>query len=583
MKNDRIDYWLSGVVCLVLMMLFGVVGDAGGQEKYPVHPDSKVQEGVPKGKLVGPLKWESKIFPGTVREYGIYVPAQYDGKKPACVLVVQDGIGKARGWKLPTVMDNLIHKEQMPVTIGIFVSPGVVPAPNKDAQARYNRSFEYDGMGDRYARFLLEEILPAVGEKYNLSNDPNDRMIAGSSSGGICAFTVAWERPNEFRRVFSSVGTFVGLRGGDAYPVLVRKTETKPIRVFLQDGKNDLNIYPGGWWEANLDMLASLKFAGYDVKHVWGEGGHNGKHATAIMPDALKWLWRDYPKPIEAGKPAKRRMDILLDGEGWELVCEGHKFTEGPAVVPGGMMVFTDIPNGHMFRVNFDGNVKRVLEDTKRLNGLMFSKDGYLYGCEMETESIVRFDKDGKREVVVENAPCNDLVVLPNGDIYFTDPGNKKVWLIRDGEKRVVDTGIERPNGIMTSPDNTLLNVADSRGRFVYSFQIQPDGSLKHKQRFGHLHLADDPVVSGADGMTMDKEGRLYVATRVGIQVLDQPGRVHWILPLPGGAKPSNVAFGGPRMDVLYVTARDKVYRRKLKTKGARVWRESVKPPKPNL
>lgn len=212
-------------------------------DEYPVHPDSKPQEGVPPGEIKGPFEWKSDIFPGTVRQYAIYVPAQYDAAKPACSMIVQDGLGMANRWKLPTVLDNLIHKGDIPVQIGIFVSPGVVPAAGKDAEARLNRSFEYDGMGDRYARFLLEEILPEVSNSYNLSTDPNDRLIAGSSSGAICAFTAAWEHPNEFRRVFSSVGTYTSLRGGDEYPALVRKFENKPIRVFLQDGANDLDIF----------------------------------------------------------------------------------------------------------------------------------------------------------------------------------------------------------------------------------------------------------------------------------------------------------------------------------------------------
>ncbi|MFT4556498.1 MAG: gluconolactonase, partial [Planctomycetaceae bacterium] len=223
-------------------------------EEYPVHPDSIPQDGVPKGEIKGPFEWRSEIFPGTVRQYAIYVPAQYDAAKPACSMIVQDGLPKAQQWKLQTVLDNLIHKGDVPVQIGIFVSPGIVPAVNKNAQPRLNRSFEYDGMGDRYARFLLEEIIPEVAKSYNLSTDPNDRLIAGASSGAIAAFTAAWERPNEFRRVLSAIGTYTSLRGGDEYPSLVRKFENKPLRVYLQDGSNDLDIYAGSWWVANQAM-----------------------------------------------------------------------------------------------------------------------------------------------------------------------------------------------------------------------------------------------------------------------------------------------------------------------------------------
>jgi len=572
------------VVLLTLCALPVLTTSVSAQESYPVHPDSVEKEGVPRGKVEGPFKWRSDIFPGTVRDYWVYVPAQYDAAKPACVLVVQDGLNRARGWKLPTVMDNLIHAGDMPVTIGIFISPGVVPAPNDNAQPRFNRSFEYDAMGDRYARFLVEEILPEVGKSYNLSDDPNDRAIAGASSGAICAFTVAWERPDQFRRVLSTIGTYVGLRGGNEYPILIRKTEPKPIRVFLQDGSSDLDIYGGSWWVANQDMLSALKFAGYDVHHVWGKGGHNGKHSTAIMPDALRWLWRDYPEPITAGHSKQRRTDLLIDGQEWELVSEGHRFTEGPAVSPQGELFFTDVPNGKIHKVAADGTVSTFVDDSPGANGLAFGPDGKLYCCQGKTKRIVRYDADGNEEVVLEDVTTNDLTVLHNGHGYFTDPRNKQLWhFTTDGEKSVVDKGIEFPNGVVPSADQTLLWVADTRGRFVYSFQIQPDGKLLYKQEYGHLHRTDATGQSGADGMAVDTEGRLYVTSRMGLQVLDQLGRVHFIISKPHDGWLSNVTFGGPEFDVLYVTCGDRVYRRKINATGAMPWLQPVKPPKPRL
>ncbi|MCA9064935.1 MAG: esterase family protein, partial [Planctomycetaceae bacterium] len=244
------------------------------EESYPTPPEAMVHEGVPRGKVDGPFEFRSQLYPGTVREYWIYVPAQYDPAKPPCLMIVQDGMGRAGGWKIPTILDNLIHAGEVPVQLGIFVGHGSVPASNENAQPRFNRSFEYDGLGDRYARFLIEELLPEVRKSYEFSDNPNDRCLAGSSSGAICAFNAAWERPDAFRRVISTVGTYVGLRGGDQFPVLVRKTEPKPLRIFLQDGSNDLDIYGGSWWHANQAMLSALQFSGYDVKHVWGEGGH---------------------------------------------------------------------------------------------------------------------------------------------------------------------------------------------------------------------------------------------------------------------------------------------------------------------
>ena len=556
---------------------------ATGQENYDVHPDSIPQDGVPKGEIEGPFEWKSDIFPGTVRDYWLYVPAQYEKQKAACTIIVQDGLNRAKNWKLIDSMDNLIHKKEMPVTIGIFINPGVVPAPHENAQARFNRSFEYDALGDRYARFLLEEIIPEVEKKYNLSDDPNDRAIAGASSGAICAFTAAWERPDAFRRVLSTIGTYVGLRGGDVYPVLIRKMEPKPIRVFLQDGKTDLDLYGGSWWHANLNMLSAFQFAGYDVKHAWGEGGHNGKHAAAIMPDILRWLWRDHPEPIVAGRAKQRRTDILIPGQDWQLVSEGHRFTEGPAVNAQGEIFFTDIPADRIHKIDQDGNVSVFAENTNKANGLMFAADGSLYACQNEVKQIVKYDASGKATTVLQNAPCNDLILFENGG-YYTDPTNHKVWHFDfDGKRMLVDEGIGFPNGVIASPDRSLLIVSDTHGRFLHSYQIQPDGKLLYKQPYGHLHLTDDNAQSGADGMTVDDQGRIYVTTRLGVQVMDQLGRCHFIIRKPSDGWLSNVVFGGPKLDTLYATCGDKVFKRKLNAKGVVSWKTETKPPRPRL
>ena len=562
-------------------IMFGA--SAFAQEKYEPHPDSLPQEGVPKGKVEGPFQWHSKIFPGTVRDYALYIPAQYDPEKPACVFVVQDGLRRAMGWKIPTVLDNLIHKQEVPTTIGIFISPGVVPPPHENAQPRFNRSFEYDAMGDRYARFLIEEMLPEVSKSYNLSADPNDRAIAGSSSGAICAFTVAWERPDAFRRVLSTVGTYVSLRGGNEYPALVRKYEPKPIRVFLQDGSNDLNLYGGSWWIANQQMLSALEFSGYEVKHVWGEGGHNAKHSTAIMPDALRWLWHGYPEPIQSGVAPNRRTNIVIPGEDWQLVSEGHEYTDSPAVNARGEVFFADIDRGTIDRVGLDGEVERFASPGRGIGGLMFGSDGKLYGCHRGEDQIVRFDAEGKMETVVAKAPANDLVMLPSGT-YYTDSSNGKIWFVdKKGKRTLVDKGLRFPNGVVVSLDQTLLLVSDTGSRFTYSYQIQADGSLAHKQRYGHVHIPDDERGSGADGMTVDTEGRVYVTTEMGLQVFDQLGRCHLILTKPQDAFLSNVAFGGAELDTLYVTCEDKVYRRKVNATGVLSWQAPAKPPRPRL
>jgi enterochelin esterase family protein len=264
-------------------------------EEFKHGPDSMEKEGVPKGKVTKHT-WKSKIFDGTVRDYWVYVPAQYDAKKPACVMVFQDGawyVDRKGDFRVPTVFDNLIHQKKMPVTIGIFINPGVVPPTKPGGKAKENRSFEYDTLSDQYARFLEKEILPEVAKSYKLKTDAASRAICGISSGGICAFTVAWERPDLFSKVLSHVGSFTNIRGGDVYPGIVRKKEKKNIRVFLQGGEKDLDNVYGNWPLANKQMAAALKFAKYDHKFVMGDGGHNGKHGGAIMPESLIWLWRE--------------------------------------------------------------------------------------------------------------------------------------------------------------------------------------------------------------------------------------------------------------------------------------------------
>jgi len=270
-------------------------------DQYVPGPDSKEQPGVPKGEVTKYSWNESKIYPGTVRDYWVYVPKQYNPAKPACVFVCQDGIL----YSAPTVFDNLIHRKEMPVTIGIFIQPGDIPLkegeppkkrPDGRPPARRNRSVEYDTLSDTYSRFLIDEILPEVGKKYNLTKDPDGRCIAGSSSGGICAFTVCWERPDAFRKCFTTVGSFTNIRGGNKYPELVRNSPKKPIRMFQQDGANDIVNQFGSWPEANQAMAAALDEKGYDHKFVFGEGVHSGKHGTAIFPDVMRWIWRDSPK-----------------------------------------------------------------------------------------------------------------------------------------------------------------------------------------------------------------------------------------------------------------------------------------------
>ncbi len=287
---------MNATIRVVLLLMMAWMPKAvSAADSYQLGPDSHRQDGVPVGTVTQHQWTDSKVFPGTERDYWVYVPQQYEAEKPACVMVFQDGrnyVNEKGQFRTTVVFDNLIHQKAMPVTIGIFINPGVVPASEKQAKPRRNRSFEYDSLSDLYARFLLEEILPAVGKDYNLTRDPECRAIGGISSGGICAWTVAWERPDAFHKVLSHVGSFTNIRGGHVYPALIRKTERKPIRVFLQDGENDLDNLHGNWPLSNRQMAAALEFSKYDYKFVMGTEGHNGKHGGAILPESLKWLWR---------------------------------------------------------------------------------------------------------------------------------------------------------------------------------------------------------------------------------------------------------------------------------------------------
>lgn len=441
-------------------------------ETYSIDSASVVQATVPKGELLKFTFSNSKIFPGTWRQYWVYIPAQYDPEKPACVYVNQDRVE----WNAPVVFDNLIFKNQMPVTIGVFISPGNVVAAHQDsAFDRMNRSFEYDGLGDAYARFILEEILPDV-EKHNasdgrpirLSKNGNDRAIGGSSSGAIGAFTAAWERPAEFSRVFSAIGTYVGLRGGERYPTLIRKYEPKPLRVFLQDGATDLDNFTGDWWMANQTMERALRFAGYEVNHAWGEGGHNGKQGNAVFPEAMRWLWRNWPQPVNAGVSKNQFLnDILIPGENWELVGEGYQFTEGLAVNSAGEVFYQDIPSSKTYKIGMDGNPVALALDAKKASGTAFGPDGKRYVVAGATKQVISYDAKGKVTALAEGIAGNDLVVGKNGNIYVTAPDGtekpSKIYLLRPGSgKLVVDAGLKFANGITLSPDQTQLYVTES-------------------------------------------------------------------------------------------------------------------------
>ena len=382
----------------------------------------------------------------------------------------------------------------------------------------------------------------------------------------------------------SFVGSFTNLRGDNYYPDIVRKTEPKAIRVFLQDGKKDLNIYAGSWVNANKDLADALEFAGYDYRYELGEEGHNAKQGGAILPDVVRWIWKDYPKPVEAMvKPSKQPvMDILIPGENWEQVGGTYGFTEGPAADAHGNIYFSDIRNNKIYKADVDGKITEFVHDTGGGNGLMFGPDGKLYCCQMDRKRVVSYDPHGKEEVIADDIEqVNDIAIDHQGRIYVSEPPRHQIVFIdQKHEKHVVarDPVIAFPNGVRFTPDQSQLIVADTRGVRLWMFQVVGSGELANREAYFDAQVVPGTSDDGADGMTLDKEGRLYVCTRIGIQIFDQAGRVIGIIDKPQNQWLANAAFGGPNMEYLYACNGNHLYRRKSKAQGVLSWQDPITP-----
>jgi len=536
-------------------------------DNYEPGPDSKPQADVPKGTTFQ-FKFEaSKIFPGTSRTITVYVPAQYRGDQPACVYVGLDSLG----FNVPVVFDNLIHRGEMPVTIAIGVSPGTVASASEKENPRFNRSVEFDGLNDSLARCIAGEIFPEVekrqtagGLPIKLSRDPNDHCAGGGSTGGIAAFTLAWERPDLFRRVFSAIGTFVGMRGGDRYPVLVRKTEPKPIRVFQQDGENDQWMggpEVGDWWMSNQTLERALEFSGYEHRHVWGTGPHSGKHETAIFPDAMRFLWQGWPEPVVAQTARTQNVVLkaVLDPDSpWQLVGDAGSACDHLAVNPQGDVFFHDAATKRTRKLDGTGRVADA-------PGIPADRS-FAFAANGRTTTAAGID-----------AAC--VTVTDAGNVYATDALAGKIWLIKpDGTKSLLDEGLKNPTGIALSPDGLWLAVMEARSPCGYSYRVKLDGTVELKQPFYWVHVPDWADDSGAGGVCMDRDGRLYAATRMGVQIFDRNGRSRGILPLPAG-EATSVCFGGAQFDMLFVTSGGQVYRRHMKTVGAPAFAAPIKLP----
>ena len=355
---------------------------------YSDAPEATRPPNASKGQMLNFSFGESKIYPGTERDISVYVPSAYTGEQPACLYVKLDGSTWA-SWNEPAVFENLIAKHEMPVTIMVALTHGTIwQNKEKEEGLRYNRTYEWDSTNDNLARFIETELLPAVeklvtsnGKPIRISRDPNDRAIAGLSSGGIGAFTAAWQRPDLFSRVISTIGTFITMRGGDEYPGLIRKTEPKPLRVFLEDGSADTwNPAFGSWWLANQDMETALAYADYDLAHVWATHGHDFSIMRAILPDVLRWIWRDWPAPVKAGSSGNSTLkEVLVANEPWHLVGDGFGDASGLAMSPKGDLVFADAPRHAIYKLATDGKPVPLFPNAPAVRGIAFDRDGVLF------------------------------------------------------------------------------------------------------------------------------------------------------------------------------------------------------------
>ena len=539
-----------------LVLLLGIalsMGNAIAQQAYnvrtPFDPATVKMEESLRGEVLKLTLNDSHIYPGTEREILVYVPQQYTGDVPACLLVCMDGIL----YDATTVMDNLIASGEMPVTIGLFVNPGVVYDEEGEV-VRYNRCKEFDSTDDLFVQFLEQEVLAKVegmqtlsGKTIMLSNDANDRAITGASSGGIAAFTAAWNRPDLFSRVYTTVGTFVAMRGGHEYPAIVRKTEPKPLRIYMQDGWYDVwNPIFGEWFEYNLLMESAFNFAGYEVFHKWDRGNHSIKYGTLAFPDAMRWLWKGYPARVQKGWSNNGMLkEILIEGEDWqELVLPVELDSKDIFATADSSVVFA--LHSHIYKVSADGKCEQVgqLKSGERLMGDKLTARGstlYKNGVKVA---------DGLSGLqAVQELEDDKFLALCNDRAKYQD----NVWSVSAGERSVV-----------IAPDYRFCVTAEQNTHHLISTIISQQGEMKYSEPFYYLHDLSNGVSQPTGNMAFDTNGNLYVATSMGVQVADHNGRVRAILSLPAGSVHS-LAFSGR---YLYVQCGDRLFVRKMKAEG---------------
>ena len=567
----KVDLWTLNANDPHLQWFIRPLAGSGVAEAKPATSPTYEPPAIkPEDVLPGATKQftftQSKIFPGTVREVTVFIPAQYDGRQPACVYVKTDGFNPRE----KTMMETMIATKEMPVTVGVFVRPGEVPAPVKDTLGRRNRDFEYDAVNDNNVRFLVEELLPHVAREFdlNLSTDGNDRCMSGGSSGGIAAFTAAWHRPEAFSRVYAASGSWVAFRGGHEFPTLVRKFDARPIRAFLTTATHDMENAAGDWFLLDQEMDKALKFSGYDYQFRVIDGRHVAGYAEHWQ-EAMAYLWKGWPERVKAGPSAPRAQEIIVPGEGWQLVAEGFKSTRGPACNARGEVFFADTTDNKIHRVGLDGKVSEFAADAGAAHCVTIGADGTLFTISEKSGRLMRYDPAGNGSIVMDGILGHSILSRSDGGLYVTTNGEKPndpgtVWFIKDGKKTRLDSGIKFATGMAIRPDQWLLSVAEGHSKWAYSYQMNADGTLTNKERFFHLHVADWDDDAGAECVCYSREGRQFIATRSGVQISADDGPTQVILPVPDRARVIGVALGGTDQDTLFAFCGNKIWKRKV-------------------
>ncbi len=600
----------------LLIVCFLAATAAASAQDYPLGPDSQVRD-VPHGTVEKLVLPPGQFYPGTPHAYALYTPAQA-GDKPLPYMIFLDGSSyQGNGLRAPIVLDNLIAAKAIPPMIGIFVDPGVLPAIRPEAQNRYERIFEYDSISNRFSQFLLTELLPAVARQHALSTNPDEHAIAGTSTGAVGAFVAAWHRPDQFRRVLSLIGTYVAMKGADTLPELVRKTEARPIRIWMQDGVNDHKTpaepygttFAGSWPRANEVLFEALQFEGYDAKLTLGTGAHDTKQGAAELPDALRWLWRDFTPGQGVGRIEAHPPAALTDagwvtrGSVWATVDAGNAWSPVPLRAGARVASIAVAQNGDVLAGIYGGTLLRVHENSAaavpgQAGGAAFTAgDGDdLYLADLAQGTVIRQSLSGKSPAQVMARGVSMTAPLwggtgrdGHGRLYFldrtSDPETPRIGMLdtrRAGASPYyVDAPTEAPSALALSPDGAMLVVTDAAHRQQWSMQLQANGMPSNGEPFYRMETFDD--TGGANDAAYDSLGQVYFATAMGVQVCEANGRVAMILNSPVADRPvAGLAFGGTDRGWLYAVVDGELYRRRMKVHGVPV-QLPVKPPQPPL